>query len=818
MTHPTELLFGVLAAQLGFCTADDVLSASRELIGQSERSLADVLEGRGLLSAGARRLVERLAARAASDADGDPRKPLALLPRSALRPRPTPDPLTRMGESVAADEQPGRYAPVVDGDGKPAVLGDTQTGQLVLWSDGVLGREVAVKLAGRDEQALFDEARLTGHLDHPAVVPVYELGRRATGSAYYTMQRISGRSLTQVIRESRTTFERLALVPAFLVACRCIAAAHQEGVVHRDLTSDHVMLGRFGEVYVLEWGRARRGELRSEERRVDLKCLGDVLGALVAGGSGGPPSDAPRELLAIVRRTRLPPQEGGLDSVDALVRELSAFVEGRRVASYRYSAVELLRRFVARNRTFTLATAGLFVFLVAAGVVAQGQVREERDQARRFAQRFLDDVATRLVAVPGVERLVNEVTSAAVAHYERTTELDRAPAEERRRVLAAMLRLADVALELGRRDDADHALALARRLVQSLVAAEPSAEHLVLASRTRLAEARLMALYGDSRRRALVEQGLADAERALEKEPARADAYLSAAVAYRELAQLVDVGEREPLLRRAVERGAKAMAGAPGDVEASLSQARTLALLAFRAGVEPHVERHQLVTEALALVRAALEREPDSDAARQALVALLVEAGIIAEDEGEPARAREAFEEARSIGLQLLERRPESISASPLVVRADVHLGRYRDAWERLRLLEQHGALGELGPLAPAIAFLAGEDEEAIRLARLPDTEGTGGALVFRALAAAMLGRPGDALIAARAARGKLEEVPWLRSAGFARAVTSGKLEQPGPRAVFDFALAWDAPEADAAARGAALEHFIASLQKQLDR
>ncbi|MEW5740359.1 MAG: protein kinase [Myxococcota bacterium] len=819
MSGPGDLLFGVLASQLGFCTPDDVLAASRELVGREARSLADVLEQRGIITAAARRLVERLASRAARDLGGDAARPLELLPKSAvLRPRPTPDPLARLGEVAAVDEHPGRYTPVVDDSGAQVVIGTSRTGKLVLWNDSVLGREVAVKVDPPDEQALFAEARLTGHLDHPAVVPVYELGRRPTGEAYCAMQRVSGRTLTQAIAQTKTMADRLALLPAFLVACRCIAAAHEEGVVHCDLTSDHVMLGRFGEVYVVDWGMARRGETRSEERRVDLKCLGDVLAALVGAGSGQAPRDAPRELLAIARRTRLPPQEGGFESVDALVRELAAFVEGRRVASYRYSAAELLRRFVLRNRAFTAAAAALFVLLVVAGLVAQARVREERDQARRFAQRFLDDVASRLVAVPGVEKLVNEVTSAAVAHYERTTELERAPTEERRRVLVAMLRLADVALELGRRDDAVHALALARRLAQGLAGGQPSAEHLVLVSRTKLAEARLMALFGDPRRRALMEEALVEAERALAQDSSRVDANLAAAAANRELAQLEESSRREPRLRRSAEWGAKALAAAPGDVEAALSQARTLALLAFSAGGGFAPERHRLVEEALGLVRVSLEREPASEPAQQALVGLLVEAGAIAESEGEPARARALFEEAYEAGLEVLERRPGSLSTTPEVVRAEVHLGRYRDAWERLRLLEQQAALGPLAPVAPAIAFLAGDDDEAIRLARQPGIDGAPSALLFRALAAAMQGRPGDALIAARAARGRLEGVPWIRRAVYARAVTSGRLSQPGPRAVFDFALAWDGAVVDGPGRAAALERFITALEAELGR
>jgi tetratricopeptide (TPR) repeat protein len=819
VSQPGDLLFGVLAAQLGYCTPDDVLSASRELVGRSEATLAEVLQQRGLVDAVTRRFVERLAARAERDGGGDPARPLELLPlgRLGTGPRATPpDPIARLGASAAVDEQPGRYSPAAS---DVETLGGARTGKIVLWQDAVLGRDVAVKLADGDEQQLFDEARLTGHLDHPAVVPVYELGRRATGEVYCTMQRVSGRSLTNALASAKSVDERLALLPPFVVACRCISAAHEEGVVHRDLSSDSVMLGRFGEVYVLDWGRARRGEQRSEERRIDLKCLGDMLSALLSGEDARPLRGAPKDLLAIARRTRLPPQEGGLESVQALTRELEAFVDGRRVASYRYSAAELVRRFISRNRVFTVAIAGVVALLLVAALAAQARVRRERDQARQFAQRFLDDVAKQLVGVPGEEDLVKAVTTTAVAHYERTTELDRAPEDERVRLAEAMLRLAEVAVTLGRGDDARSALALARRLSEGLLAERADARHLLLEAQRFEVEARLANLEGKDTEGASAEQGLALAERALALEPASVVGNRLASTLSRHLAGLADEERVGPLLDQALRYGAAALAASPDDEAAHVSQARNLSTMAYSSAVAVDLPRRSAyVEQALALLKSAQQRAPDSDDVRVAYADVLVQWGSLLELAGEPERARQAFVDARQAALELLNHRPESTLAFSSLVEAEVNLGMVHDAWHHLQAMERRGTLSELAVVAPGVAFLAGEDEEAIRLAQASGLESSGATLVYRAMAAAMLERPSDAVIAARAARGKVQFVPWRRYAAFTRVVTAGHLEAPTRSAVFHFALAYDAalPITDVAPLDAALERFISDLEAQV--
>ena len=101
------------------------------------------------------------------------------------------------------------------------------------------------------------EARVTARLEHPSIIPVYELGRRPDGTLYYTMKRVRGRTLGQALDSCGDLTERLALLGHFVDLCQGVAYAHDKGVIHRDLKPQNVMLGEFGETVLLDWGLAR---------------------------------------------------------------------------------------------------------------------------------------------------------------------------------------------------------------------------------------------------------------------------------------------------------------------------------------------------------------------------------------------------------------------------------------------------------------------------------------------------------------------------------------------------------------------------------
>jgi len=106
----------------------------------------------------------------------------------------------------------------------------------------------------------FEEAQVTAQLDHPGVVPVHEIGIDPDGHIYFTMKLVKGRTLTEIFRLAREEIEDWTLSRALGVLVRVLetlAFAHEKGVIHRDLKPANVMVGRFGEVYVMDWGLAK---------------------------------------------------------------------------------------------------------------------------------------------------------------------------------------------------------------------------------------------------------------------------------------------------------------------------------------------------------------------------------------------------------------------------------------------------------------------------------------------------------------------------------------------------------------------------------
>ena len=114
--------------------------------------------------------------------------------------------------------------------------------------------------AERNQSRLLAEAQILAQLDHPGVVAIHELGLDAHGRAYFTMKRVQGHDFGVVIRACQRREPLWSLTRAVGVlarVCDAVAYAHQKGVVHRDLKPSNVMVGRFGEVFVMDWGLAR---------------------------------------------------------------------------------------------------------------------------------------------------------------------------------------------------------------------------------------------------------------------------------------------------------------------------------------------------------------------------------------------------------------------------------------------------------------------------------------------------------------------------------------------------------------------------------
>ncbi len=171
---------------------------------------------------------------------------------------------TAIAGATASQSQASRYT-------EGSVLGVGGMGKVVLARDARIGREVALKmlhteleLAEPERLRFLREAQVQGQLEHPSIVPVYDIDYRPDGTTFFTMRRVLGRTLQAILEDLRignaatkARHTQRELLQSFATVCLTIDYAHSRGVVHRDLKPANIMLGDFGEVYVLDWGLAR---------------------------------------------------------------------------------------------------------------------------------------------------------------------------------------------------------------------------------------------------------------------------------------------------------------------------------------------------------------------------------------------------------------------------------------------------------------------------------------------------------------------------------------------------------------------------------
>ncbi len=142
-------------------------------------------------------------------------------------------------------------------------LGKGGMGEVMNVRDDHVGREVALKRIRKADPSdklvarFLREATIQGRLEHPAIVPLYDLGRDAAGMPFFTMKKLTGQPLSKILTAGKPEFTVQRLLRAFAEVCLAVEYAHVRGIVHRDLKPDNIVLGDFGEVYVLDWGVAK---------------------------------------------------------------------------------------------------------------------------------------------------------------------------------------------------------------------------------------------------------------------------------------------------------------------------------------------------------------------------------------------------------------------------------------------------------------------------------------------------------------------------------------------------------------------------------
>ena len=151
-----------------------------------------------------------------------------------------------------------------------APIGMGGIGAVFSAQDPALRREIAIKIlrpAFRNQlkyvSSFIREARITAQIDHPNVIPVHKLGVFDDAGAYFTMKRVKGITLAQILRKLREgdaeavrTYTRQRLLEIFVSICNGTAFAHSKGIIHRDLKPANIMVGDYGEVFIADWGLA----------------------------------------------------------------------------------------------------------------------------------------------------------------------------------------------------------------------------------------------------------------------------------------------------------------------------------------------------------------------------------------------------------------------------------------------------------------------------------------------------------------------------------------------------------------------------------
>ena len=349
------------------------------------------------------------------------------------------------------------------GRARYTVLGELASGgmgRIMRAWDEELSREVAMKVVPREAapgssdeeradherrlERFIDEARITGQLDHPGIVPVYDLGLDENGGVFFTMPLVRGQELKSVFArvhrgEELWTLQRA--VDVMHTVCLTVAFAHQKGVVHRDLKPENIMVGPFGEAYVMDWGLAlllgraeqggmvgtpaymapeqAAGSVAEVGPRSDVYSLGAILYELLAqrmphelslekrAGEHGsfekvlaaPPrpldelrANLPPELAAISAKAMARDPADRYASALEMADDLAAWQEGRVVSVLAAGPWGRLRKWRARNRGLAFSLDALVaVGLVAVAALAwqqrtwlrevQAKHREARDEA-----------------------------------------------------------------------------------------------------------------------------------------------------------------------------------------------------------------------------------------------------------------------------------------------------------------------------------------------------------------------------------------------------------------------------------------------------
>ncbi|MBW3600074.1 MAG: serine/threonine protein kinase, partial [Planctomycetes bacterium] len=218
--------------------------------------------------------------------------------------------------ATAAPEHSGEALTMTSTYIRRGFLGKGGLGIVYIAEDQQLNRDTAVKFIQdtvadnpRSREQFRLEAEITSRLEHPGIVPVHGLGETGDGRLFYVMRRIRGERLDEAIARfyqqngdaSAGSLHRHVrfheLLHHFVAVCKTVAYAHNRGVVHRDLKPGNIMLGRYGETLVIDWGLAahvgRKGVFKDSNEKTLMPGSGS--GSSQKSGGGTPPYMSPEQ-------------------------------------------------------------------------------------------------------------------------------------------------------------------------------------------------------------------------------------------------------------------------------------------------------------------------------------------------------------------------------------------------------------------------------------------------------------------------------------------------------------------------------------------
>ncbi|MCM8529703.1 MAG: serine/threonine protein kinase, partial [Lentisphaeraceae bacterium] len=308
-------------------------------------------------------------------------------------------------------------------------------------------------LSLRDKVIFLNEARITALLEHPNIIPVYEVGRDDKNTPLFVMKWLDGMSLEKCLK-SQDSASISELLNAMIKVCEAIEFAHANCIVHLDLKPANIQLGSFGEVLVLDWGLARRlhtGELTEEELMIhdsiesflesrlrgtveyitpehkdghspspamDIFAIGKIIRDILQAGDKKLNSSDYTSIESISLKAASINTADRYNSVSQLKADIFGFLQGQAVAAENPSFLKLTKLFIKRHKpVFITASLALVALIVSVSIFIANLQKSELSerQSRLIAVKTLED----LEKENEIKRILLSKLSAHVANQQR---------------------------------------------------------------------------------------------------------------------------------------------------------------------------------------------------------------------------------------------------------------------------------------------------------------------------------------------------------------------------------------------------------------